>query len=148
MPVNMNININTTMIISMVYTIINKHIKEWRKLTWFSRKFSLGSRTLLVQWWSPNKAVFIRRYAWIRRSKSPATTKTRTMAVTTFFFSRSMYYPRTTLALPPIVTQIRGHIVGPPPPSPLRYVPSFLSREDFSIFCPRRLASNCNYPRC
>ena len=47
-------------------------------------------------------------------------------------------------------SQIRGHIAaGPSPPSPLRYnTPSFLSREEFSIFFPRRLASNCAYPRC
>ena len=30
-------------------------------------------------------------------------------------------------------------------PCPLRYVPSFLSREWFSSFFPRRLASNCTY---
>ena len=48
----------------------------------------------------------------------------------------------------PVVTQIRGHIAGPPPPSPLRCVPSFLSREEFSIVFPCRLASNCTYPRC
>ena len=39
---------------------------------------------------------------------------------------------------PPVVTQIRGHIAGPPPSSPLptlRYVPSlFLSREENSAF--------------
>ena len=45
----------------------------------------------------------------------------------------------------PVVSQIRGHIAGPPPLSPLRYVPSFLSREEVSIFFPRRLASNCTY---
>ena len=41
----------------------------------------------------------------------------------------------------PVVTQIRGHIAGPPPslpPSPQRYVPSFLSRNELSIFFPRR----------
>ena len=48
----------------------------------------------------------------------------------------------------PVVTQIRGHIAGLPPPSPLRHVPSYLSREEVSIFFPRRLASNCTYPRC
>ena len=48
----------------------------------------------------------------------------------------------------PAVTQIRGHIAGPRPPSPRRYAPSFLSREVFSILFPRRLASNCAYPRC
>ena len=45
----------------------------------------------------------------------------------------------------PAVTQIRGHIASPPP-SPLRHVPSFLSREEVGIFFPRRLASNCTYP--
>ena len=43
------------------------------------------------------------------------------------------------------VTQIRRHISGTPPPSPLRYVPTFLSREGFSTFFPRPLASNCAY---
>ena len=33
----------------------------------------------------------------------------------------------------PVVTQIRGHIAGPPPPFPLWHVPSFLSREEVSI---------------
>ena len=46
------------------------------------------------------------------------------------------------------ITQIRGHIAGSPPPSPLRHLPSFLSREEFSIFFPRRFASICTYPRC
>ena len=43
-----------------------------------------------------------------------------------------------------VVTQIRGHIAGPLPPSPqkVQYVPSVLSLEDFSIFFPRRLVSN------
>ena len=45
-----------------------------------------------------------------------------------------------------VVTQIRGHIVGSSPPSPLRFVPckAFLSRENSS---PCRLLSNCAYPR-
>ena len=42
----------------------------------------------------------------------------------------------------PVVTQIRGHIAGPPPPSPLRHVLSFLPRRESSIFFPGRLASN------
>ena len=47
-----------------------------------------------------------------------------------------------------VVTQIRRHTVGPSPPSPLRrYVPWTLSREGISAFSPRRLASNCAYPR-
>ena len=45
-------------------------------------------------------------------------------------------------------TQIRGHMAAfPPPPaappSPLRFVPSFLSPEYFSHFFPRRLAPYC-----
>ena len=42
-----------------------------------------------------------------------------------------------------VVSQIRGRIGGPssPPPSAVR--PSFFLREKFSIFFPRRLASNC-----
>ena len=54
------------------------------------------------------------------------------------YFRRPIYYPRTTLlALPPTstVTQIRGHIAGPSPPSPPHgvHVPSFLfaTREEF-----------------
>ena len=44
----------------------------------------------------------------------------------TRFFPHPMYYPCTALALPPSsITQIRGHIPGPPAPAPLRYMPSF-----------------------
>ena len=65
------------------------------------------------------------------------------------FIFPSHLFPRKLLSRSlPVVTQIRGRIVGAPPPSPLRYVPSFLSREEFNIFFPRRLASNCTYPRC
>ena len=46
------------------------------------------------------------------------------------------------------VTQTWGHIAGPPPPSPLRYAPSFFLRQDFSTFFPRSLESNCAYPHC
>ena len=46
-----------------------------------------------------------------------------------------------------VVTQTRGHKAGSSPPSPLRCVPSFLKREEFSTFFPRRPASNCAYPR-
>ena len=48
----------------------------------------------------------------------------------------------------PVAAQIRGHIAGPTPPSPPRYVPSFFSPDEFSILFPRRLASNRTYPRC
>ena len=62
-----------------------------------------------------------------------------------FFCLHPIYYPRTASRPPsqlPVVAQIRGRIAGPPP-SPLRYAPSILSRAEFSIFFPRRLASNC-----
>ena len=42
------------------------------------------------------------------------------------------------------VTQVQGHSRGSFPPSRLLYVPSFLSREDFSPFFPRQLASISN----
>ena len=44
----------------------------------------------------------------------------------------------------PFITQIRGYIAGGnfSPPPLLRYAPSFLSRREFRIFLPRRLASN------
>ena len=64
-----------------------------------------------------------------------------------FFVLFFCFIPSIVLALLsrslPVAAQVRGHIAGPPPRSPLRYVPSFLSREDLSIFSPRRLASNC-----
>ena len=52
-----------------------------------------------------------------------------------FFFSSHLFsshysHPPS----PPVVTQIPGHITGPSPPSPLRYVPSFLNREKNSAF--------------
>ena len=54
------------------------------------------------------------------------------------FFFYSIYYPRTALALPPrsSSSQIRGHIAGSPPRSPLRTVPAFIfiARKNSSIF--------------
>ena len=58
------------------------------------------------------------------------------------FFSPSCFLALLSRSLP-VVAQTRGRIAGPPPPSPLRYVPSLLSREESSVFFPRRLASNC-----
>ena len=48
------------------------------------------------------------------------------------------------------VTQIPGHIAGTPSPRPpsLRCALPFISREEFTIFFPRRLASNGAYTRC
>ena len=61
-----------------------------------------------------------------------------------------IYYLDPCFSLPIIlivVTQIRGHIAGyPPPPSPLRFVPCIFNARRFQLF-PRRLASNCAYPR-
>ena len=62
-----------------------------------------------------------------------------------FIYFYPIYYPRTTLALPPSNNSDPGSHSGPSSPSPLRYVSSFLSREEFSIFFPRRLASNCAF---
>ena len=65
---------------------------------------------------------------------SPAKNSTRRF----FFLFLIIFMPIHILALVshslPVVTQIRGHIAGSPSPSPLRYVPSFLSREEFSAF--------------
>ena len=36
-------------------------------------------------------------------------------------------------------TQIRRHIADPPPPAPLRLVPSLLSREEMRVFFPPRV---------
>ena len=44
------------------------------------------------------------------------------------------------------VTQTRGHIATtPPPPFPLRHMPSFFPRERCSVSFPRQLASNRAY---
>ena len=56
----------------------------------------------------------------------------------------------------PVVAPIRGHIVGPPLPSPPRYNNAFIFiARRIQYFLPsstrvdsRRLASNCAYPRC
>ena len=68
-----------------------------------------------------------------------------------YFFSHPMNYLRLFFfSLPPtaVITQIRGHIAGSSPllPTMVRAF-AFLSREDVSAFFPRRLASNCAYPR-
>ena len=61
--------------------------------------------------------------------------------------------PFCSFSLPPylVVTQTRGHIVVAgsllPPPHYNGSCLSFLSREDFSSFFPRRLAWDCAYPR-
>ena len=66
-----------------------------------------------------------------------------------FFFFHPMHFIFALLfSLPLVVTQIRGHIAGssPPLPTTVRAL-HFLSRFYFSSFFPRRLASNCAYPR-
>ena len=69
-----------------------------------------------------------------------------------FFFSffppsHSLSSPFCSLSLL-VVNQTRGHIAGSYPPLPTTvHALHFLSREDFSSFFPRRLASNCAYPR-
>ena len=66
-------------------------------------------------------------------------------------FFHLIYYPRTLLSRSlPLVTQIRGHRAGPLLPRPPYGIitPSFLSREEYSIFFPRRLAPNCTLSWC
>ena len=71
-----------------------------------------------------------------------------------YFFSFLFFFPSHLLSSPfyhlslLVVTQIRGHVAGssPPVPTTVRAL-HLLSREDFSSFLPRRLASNCAYPR-
>ena len=62
-------------------------------------------------------------------------------------FFHPIYCFRPTSPPASLSCQIRGHIAGTPPPL-LRCVPSFLSREEFSIFFSRRLTSNRAYTRC
>ena len=61
-----------------------------------------------------------------------------------YVFVRPIYYPRTTLALPPSSKSDPGSHSGPSSPL-LRHMPSFLSREELNIFFPPRLASNVSW---
>ena len=69
---------------------------------------------------------------------------TQGVCVCVFFFSILFVFLALLSCSLPVVAQVRGHIAGPSPPCPLRYVPSFLSREELGIFFPRRVASNCD----
>ena len=61
-----------------------------------------------------------------------------------FFFFHPIYYPRTTLALPPTSDADPGSHSGPSfPLSTTVRVFFFISREQFSFFFPSWLASNC-----
>ena len=62
-------------------------------------------------------------------------------------FSHPIYYSPFFSLSPLVVIQIRGHIVGSSPPSLIWFVPCFFIARNFSSFFPRRLASNCAYPR-
>ena len=60
-----------------------------------------------------------------------------------------IYYPRTTLALPPSSNSDPGSHSGPSSPVPTTVRAFIFYRyEELSIFFPRRLAWNCTYPRC
>lgn len=66
------------------------------------------------------------------------------------FFLLPFYFLRRSFPLSLLVaTQIRGHIVGSPPPSPPRYRSCLAVswREDSNHFFPRRPALNLAYPR-
>ena len=70
-----------------------------------------------------------------------------------FFFWFSSHLPGIVFALLLQLSTLRNSDPGShsrhfsPPPSPLRWTPSFLSREELSTFCPRRLAPNRAYTR-
>ena len=75
---------------------------------------------------------------------SPETDEFFLWSHTFVFFSLPIYYPRTSLALPTTVSPSSNsdpgsHKAYPFHPSPQRYAPSFLPREQFGIFFPRRL---------
>ena len=68
-----------------------------------------------------------------------------------FLFFYFLFFSSHTLSSPYITSpsssrsylKIRGHVAGTsPPPTLIRCAPSFLSHLEFSIFLPRRLASN------
>ena len=65
-------------------------------------------------------------------------------------FAHHIYYLRSSFFLCPSlgVTQVQGHQAGSPTPSPLRHVPSFLSRVYSFPFFSRRVESNCTYLCC
>ena len=64
----------------------------------------------------------------------------------TFFFpSRLISAPFFSLYLL-VVTQIRGHIAGSPPPYPLRFVPCTFIARRLQPFLPSSTPSNCAYP--
>ena len=75
------------------------------------------------------------------------------MAADLFFFlpgTRFIIFALLSLSLPLIVTQIQGHVAGPPPPSPLRYNNAFIliGRRIELFFSPRQLAYNCTAADC
>ena len=91
----------------------------------------------------------IGRVPSIHNIRSVFTMTTADSAVTLqhFFFFHPIYYPRTTLALPPSSNSDPGSHSGPSSSLPTSAC-AFISRGESSIFFPRRLASNCTYPRC
>ena len=117
------------------------HTRETRALL-----SSCGTRA-----WRPGRMPHTERASGLGSGIRRAIFRAACVLVLVSFFFPIPFIVFALLSLPPlVVTQIRGHIAGSSPPSPLRwYVPSFLSREeDFSTFFPRRLASNCAYARC
>ena len=60
-----------------------------------------------------------------------------------FIILALLFSPSLPPSLPPSSNSDPGSHSGPSSPVPLRYAPSFLSREEFSVSFPRRLASDC-----
>ena len=53
-----------------------------------------------------------------------------------FFFFHPIYYICPSFLSLLVVTQIRGHIAGSSPPSPVRFVPCFVLARRFQLFLP------------
>ena len=81
-------------------------------------------------------------------AQEPVRQKSVIIVLPYFFPSHLLSAPFYSLSLL-VVTQIRGHIAGSLSPPLPHYGLSLtlFSREYFSCFCPRRLASNCACPR-
>ena len=115
----------------------------------------IQSRTLVR---AINNAI-INTSAWYvtPASSQPTTTNAQvggsspTFQVVTLFYFKYIQFTILALlfSLPrQVVTQTRVHIEGFSPPSPIRFVPcTFIAERRLSSFFPRRLASNCAYPR-
>ena len=130
----------TTYVFQLVSSLLPPHRNGFRIELFCARS------SIFVGFWY--LALSLARFAtshFVTQENVPVISYTYLFILSLFFcfFLHPIHSPRTTLALPPSSsTQSRGHIAGPPLPSPLyiRYVPSCLSREQFNIIFPGQLA--------